>query len=216
MTETCRVIIVDDHVMFRQGVKRMLLERPDIEVVGEAGDGLELMSLLKSVVPDIIILDISLPKLRGIEAIPHIRACCPQTRVLMLTMHRDIEFLHQAVAAGADGYLLKEDAEKELFSAIEVIRGGNKYVSPLLAGEMADVWSDIYRGKRKSPITEPLTPREREVLKLIAEGKSNREISSLLFISIHTVVRHRAKLMDKLKLKNTVELVKYAMQKGYL
>ena len=211
-----RVMIADDHVMFRQGVTRLLREMADIEVTGEAGDGMELLGLLDSVIPDLIILDISMPKLRGIEAIPRIKASHPDIKILILTMHRDIEFLHQAVAAGADGYLLKEDAEKEVFSAIEVIRGGSRYVSPLLAGELANVWTDIYRGKRKSPLVEPLSLREREVLKLIAEGKSNKEVSTLLFISIHTVVRHRAKIMDKLNLKNTAELVKYAMQKGYL
>jgi DNA-binding NarL/FixJ family response regulator len=209
-------MIADDHLMFRQGVRRMLREMADIEVAGEAGDGLELLSLLGDIVPDLVILDISMPKIRGIEAIPHIRTICPQAKVLVLTMHRDVEFLHQAVAAGADGYLLKEDAEKELFSAIDAVRGGSKYVSPLLAGEMANVWADVYRGKRKSPLVEPLSLREREVLKLIAEGKSNKEIATLLFISIHTVVRHRAKIMDKLKLKNTAELVRYALQKGYL
>ena len=207
MTAACRIIIADDHVMFRQGVKRMLLERPDIEVVGEAGDGLELLSMLKSVVPDLVILDVSMPKLRGIEAIPHIRACCPQVRILVLTMHRDIEFLHQAVAAGADGYLLKEDAEKELFSAIEVIQGGSRYVSPLLAGELADVWADVYHGKRKSPMIEPLTFREREVLKWLAEGRTNGKIAEVLGVSQLTIKNHVQHILRKLGATNRTEAV---------
>ena len=211
-----RVVIADDHVMFRQGLKRILQEMDDMEVVGEAGDGLELLALLKKIVPDMVILDISMPKLRGIEAIREIRMVHPEVKVLMLTMHKDRDFLQQAIAAGANGYLLKEDAEQEVFSAIETIRAKKMYVSPLLAGELADDWAQIYRGERKSPFVETLTPREREVLKLIAEGKSNKEIADLLFISIHTVIRHRANLTDKLNLKKTADLTKYALQKGYL
>jgi len=214
--ESYRIVIADDHIMFRQGLRRMLEEMPESNVVAEAGDGLELLNLLGNIVPDLVILDVSMPGIRGIEAIPHIKTSCPEVKVLVLTMHRDVEFLHQAIAAGADGYILKEDADKELFSAIKAIRGGSKYVSPLLAGEMASIWADVYSGKRITPLVDPLTPREREVLKLIAEGKSNKEISALLFISVHTVVRHRAKIMDKLELKNTAGLVKFAMQKGYL
>jgi DNA-binding NarL/FixJ family response regulator len=211
-----RVMIADDHVMFRQGLKRILQEMTDIEVVGEAGDGLELLALLNKIVPDMVILDISMPKLRGIEAIREIRMVHPDVKVLILTMHKDTDFLQQAITAGANGYLLKEDAEQEVFSAIETIRGKKMYISPLLTGELTDDWAQIHRGERKTPFTEPLTPREREVLKLIAEGKSNKEIADLLFISVHTVVRHRANLMEKLNLKKTADLVRYAVQKGYL
>jgi DNA-binding NarL/FixJ family response regulator len=211
-----RVMIADDHVMFRQGLKRILQEMTEIEVVGEAGDGLELLALLNKIVPDMVILDISMPKLRGIEAIREIRMVHPDVKVLILTMHKDTDFLQQAITAGANGYLLKEDAEQEVFSAIETIRGKKMYISPLLTGELTDDWAQIHRGERKTPFTEPLTPREREVLKLIAEGKSNKEIADLLFISVHTVVRHRANLMEKLNLKKTADLVRYAVQKGYL
>jgi DNA-binding NarL/FixJ family response regulator len=211
-----RVVIADDHVMFRQGLKRILQEMADVEVVGEAGDGLELLALLNKIVPDMVILDISMPKLRGIEAIHEIGKIHPEVKVLILTMHKDRDFLQQAIAAGANGYLLKEDAEQEVFSAIEAIRAKKMYVSPLLAGELTDDWAQIYRGERKSLFVEILTPREREVLKLIAEGKSNKEIADLLFISIHTVIRHRANLTDKLNLKKTADLTKYALQKGYL
>ena len=211
-----RIVLADDHVMFRQGLKRILQEMDSLEVVGEAGDGLELLKLLTGVIPDMVILDISMPHLRGIEAIVEIKAIHPDVKVLILTMHNDIDFLHRAIAAGANGYLLKEDAEKEVFSAIDTIREKKTFVSPLLAGELTDDWAEVCRGERKTPFTESLTPREREVIKLIAEGKSNKEIAEMLFISRHTVVRHRANLMDKLDLKNTADLVKYAIQKGYL
>ena len=132
-------------------------------------------------------------------------------------MHKEIEYFHQAISAGADGYLLKEDADSELFSAIEKIQHGKIYISPVLSDEFTDEWAQMRRGDHK-PFSEPkrLTVREREVLKLIAEGKSSKEIADLLFISRRTVERHRANLMDKLSLKKTADLVKYAIQKGYV
>jgi len=159
-----------------------------------------------------IILDISMPNLRGVEAIYEIKRIHPETKVLMLTMHKDKEYLYQTISAGADGYFLKKDADAELFSAIEKIRKGSMYVSPSLSEESSGDWEQIRQGFRK-PI---LTTREREVLNLIAAGKSNKEIAEHLFISVHTVERHRANIMDKLNLKNTADLVKYAIQKGYI
>jgi DNA-binding NarL/FixJ family response regulator len=186
-------------------------------VVGEVDCGLELLKLLQKLVPDLIILDISMPNLRGIEAIHEIRIVHPDVKILILTMHKDKEYLHQAISAGADGYLLKEDADTELSSAIKTIRHGRFYISPLLSEELTDDWIRTWRGKSKLPIQlESLTIREREVLKLIAEGKSSKEIGELLFISVRTVERHRANIMEKLNLKKTADLVKYAIQKGYV
>ena len=209
-----RVIVADDHVLFRQGLKSILQAALDLVVVGEAGDGLELLSLLKISAPDphLIILDISMPSLRGLEAIPEIKAIRPSVKLLIVTMHRDKEYLYQALAAGADGYLLKKDADAELFAAIAKIRQGKTYVSPHLTDELMDYWVHL-RGRLGRPI---LTNREREVLKLIAEAKSNKEIAGLLFISVHTVERHRANIMRKLDLKKTADLVKYAIQKGFI
>jgi DNA-binding NarL/FixJ family response regulator len=209
------VVLADDHVMFRDGLKRILEEEPDLELVGEAGDGMALLDLLTRLAPDMVILDISMPKLRGIEAIREIKRGNADVTVLILTMHKDMDFLQEAIAAGADGYLLKEDAEKEIFSAIETIRQRKPYVSPLLAAEMTDDWAQIQRGERKAS-SGPLSLRESEVLKLVAEGKSNNEIAEMLFISVHTVVRHRANIMEKLNLKKTVDVVRYAFQRGYL
>jgi len=212
-----RIVLADDHVMFRQGLKRILEERSDLEVVGEVDCGLELLKLLERLVPDLIILDISMPNLRGLEAIHEIKMSHPEVRILVLTMHKDQEYLHQAITAGAEGYLLKEDADAELFSAIDRVRRGRIYVSPKLSEGVTEDWVKMSRGDHK-PSFEPekLTTREREVVKLIAEGKSSKEVGDLLFISVRTVEHHRANIMEKLNLKNTADLVKYAVQKGYV
>jgi len=203
--------------MIRHGLRRIVEEIPDWEVIGEAGCGLELLALLNQLTPDMIILDISMPKLRGIEATHEIKVIHPNIKVLILTMHKNKEYLYQAISAGADGYLLKEDADTELSSAIQTIRRGRIYISPLLSDELTEDWAQISRGKSKIPFErDPLTTREKEILKLIAEGKSNREIADLFFISVRTVERHRANMMMKLNVKKTADLVKYAIEKGYI
>ncbi len=209
-----RILLADDHVMFRQGIKRILEGVDGLEVVGEVGDGLKLLDMVKKSPPDMVILDISMPSLRGLEATREIKATNSGVKVLILTMHKDSEYLYHAISAGADGYLLKEDADTELFSAIEKARQGEKYVSPLLSGELANDLGQICHKGRK-PSMEPLTTREREILKLIAEGKSSKEVAGLLFISIHTVQNHRANIMGKLKIRKAADLVRYAIRKGY-
>jgi len=209
-----RIVIADDHALFRQGLRSILLDVADLEVVGMAGDGLELLDLLKSnkINPHLVILDISMPKLRGLEAIREIKTIRPEVKILIVTMYKDNEYLYQALTAGADGYFLKSDADRELFEAIERIQKGKTYVSPHLNEKLEDDWDRVRRALNK-PI---LTNRESQVLKLVAEGKSNKEIGDALFISVHTVERHRANIMGKLNLKNTANLVKYAIQKGYV
>jgi DNA-binding NarL/FixJ family response regulator len=214
--EHCRIILADDHVLLRQGVRKILSENTRLEVVGEAGDGLELLRLIKTQAPDIVILDISMPHLRGIEAIREMRAMQPGLRILVLTMHRESDYLFQAISAGADGYLLKEDAEKDLFSAIESVSQGRIYISRFLAEESRRDWVQIRRAAGQAPSGDPLTSREREVLKLIAEGKSSREIGQLLYISHRTVERHRANMMEKLNVNKTADLIRYALAKGYV
>ena len=215
--EPFRVVLADDHILVRQGLKRILEEMADLEVIGEAGNGLELLKLLERITPQMILLDISMPNLRGIEAIREIKALHPEAKILIITMHKDKEYLYQAISAGANGYFLKEDADTELSTAIETIRRGKVYISPLLSGDLADDWAQTYRAKSKLPYEpDTLTTREREVLKMIAEGKSSKEVADLLFISVRTVERHRANLMDKLGIKKTADLVKYAIQKGYV
>lgn len=210
-----KIILADDHMMFRQGIKKILSEIDDIEVIGEARDGLELLSLVKKMLPDMVILDISMPKIRGIEATREIKKIDAKIKVLILTMHKSREYLSYAISAGVEGYLLKEDADSELFSAIENIRRGRAYISPILNVELADNFIRMCRGDNKRQ-SEELTSREREVLKLIAEGQTNKKIADLLFISIRTVENHRANIMRKLRFKNTSDIVKYAIRKKYI
>lgn len=216
MAKRYRVILADDHVLVRRGLTRILEENQNLEISGEVGDGLELLSLLNKMNPDIVILDVSMPNLRGIEAIPEIHRVQPDVKVLILTMHKEEEYLYQAISAGADGYLLKEDAEKELFLAIENIRNGRVYISPSLADQSMQNWVRMRRGEDTTYDTQPLTIRQREILKLIAEGKSNKEIGDLLCISVRTVERHRANMMSKLNIKKTAELVQYALRNHYI
>jgi DNA-binding NarL/FixJ family response regulator len=204
-------------VLVRQGLKRILEGIEDLEVIGEANDGLELLDLLNRSTPDMIILDISMPKLRGIEAIHEIKALRPEVKVLMLTMHKEKEYLYLAISAGAKGYLLKENADKQLFAAVDKIRQGKLYISPYFSEELFEDLVQIGKGEGKASLgIDPLTTREREVVKLIAEGRSSKEIADLLFISVRTVDNHRANIMEKLNLKKSTDLVKYAIQKGYI
>jgi len=211
------IILADDHVLVRQGLKRILEGTDDLEVVGEANDGLDLLQLLRHVTPQMVILDIFMPNLRGIEAITEIKAMHPDVKILILTMHRDKEYLYLALSVGAKGYLLKEDAPKELFAAIADVRQGKTYISPYFSDEVIGDLVQITKGDASAIFeADPLTPREREVLKLIAEGKSSKEIANLLFISFFTVNNHRANIMEKLNLKKATDLVKYAIRKGYI
>jgi DNA-binding NarL/FixJ family response regulator len=211
------IVLADDHVLVRQGLRRILEGMADLKVIGEVNDGLELLNLLNHLTPDMVILDIFMPNLRGIEAIHEIKKIRPEVKILILTMHKDKEYLYLALSAGAKGYLLKEDADKELFSAIEKVRQGKTYISPHFSEEIVDDLVQVGRGEAKTVFeVDPLTPREREVLKLIAEGKSSKEIAQLLFISVPTANNHRANIMEKLSLNKATDLVKYAIRKGYI
>jgi DNA-binding NarL/FixJ family response regulator len=212
-----RIILADDHVLLRQGLRRIIEGVGDLEVIGEANDGLELLGLVKRLTPHLVVLDISMPHLRGIEAIHEIKMIHPPLKVLVLTMHKERELLIAAVSAGASGYVLKEAADTELFSAIEKVRQGGIYVCPKMSDEVTADWTQAHRGGRNTlPEGDPLTTREREVLKLTAEGKSSKEIGELLCISCRTVEHHRASIMTTLKLRRTADLVRYAISRGYL
>ena len=212
-----KIIMADDHALFRDGLKRILTESKDLKVIGEVADGLELIKILHHLKPNMVILDITMPNIRGIEAIQEIKTMHPEAKILVLTMHRDKEYLHQAISSGAHGYLLKEDADSELFSAIDKVKQGKIYVSPKLSEYLTEDWARIHRGEHDvASEIEPLTTRERQILKLVAEGKSSKEVASLLNISNRTVEHHRSNIMDKLSLKNVAELIKYAIHKGYI
>ena len=209
----CRIVLADDHALIRHGVKKMIEEDPGLRVVGEAADGLELMGLLKTTPADLVILDISMPNLRGIEAIREVRKICPQIKVLMLTMHKGEQYLCSSFASGADGYLLKEDSDTELLPAIAKVRQGEFYISPNLSREFPeDVIASCTR--RREADGEILTPREKQILQLVAEGVTSRDIADKLDISKRTVEHHRANMMKKLNIKRVADLIKYAIGRG--
>jgi DNA-binding NarL/FixJ family response regulator len=203
------VVLADDHAMFREGIRKIIERMEDVRVDGEAGDGLELLQLLKDSCPNLVILDLSMPNLRGLEAIREIKRAYPQVKVLVLTMHKKKEFIRQVLRDGADGFLLKEDAGGELLRAVETIRRGEKFLSPLLS----DILTSLFLEKDRKEI---LTMREREVLKLLAEGKTSKEIAEALFISPYTVRRHRTNIMEKLNAKSLADLLKYAISWDYI
>jgi DNA-binding NarL/FixJ family response regulator len=204
------VVLADDHTMFREGVKKIFERMEDVTVSAEAGDGLELLELLKTFSPDLVVLDISMPNLRGLEAIREIKRAYPKVKVLVLTMHKKKEFIRQALRDGANGFLLKEDAGGELIRAVETIRNGGIHLSSLLGGTL------LLNLALEKDQKEVLTTREREVLKLLAEGKRTNEIAAALYISPYTVRRHRSNIMEKLNIKTLADLLKYAISADYI
>jgi len=208
------IILADDHALMREGIRNIIEAVPGLKVIGEAGDGHQLLTMLKKTIPDMVILDISMPGLRGVEAAREISARYPDVRILMLSMHKSQEFLAMALEAGARGYLLKEDTGDELLHAITRLRAGRTFLSTTLANHLSKDIIAICRGNHETH-ADPLTVRERQVLKLIAEGHTDRRIGELLFISLRTVQRHRYNIRTKLNLKHTADLVKYAIARGY-
>ncbi len=211
----CKIVLADDHAILRQGIKKIIEEEDNLEVVGEVSDGLELIDFLNNNRANLVLLDISMPNVRGIEAITEVRRAQPGVKVIMLTMHNNKEYLYAAIAAGADGYLLKENSDDELLSAIDQVLHGETYISSTLAADFSDDLMKFYRKNKKLPF-EHLTNREREVLKMVAEGNTSREIGDLLYISLRTVEHHRANIMRKMKFRSVADLIKYALDKGYV
>ncbi len=209
-----RIVLADDHAILREGIRKMIDDTSGLTVVGEAGDGLELLRLVHHCDPHMVIVDIAMPGLRGIEAAHEIRKTHPQVEILFLSMHKTSEYLYLAVQVGAKGYLLKEDTGSELLRAIDAIRRGGTYLSPLIRQELPHDLMNLFRGDHHYD-DDPLTSRERQVLKLVAEGRTSREIAALLFISVHTVNNHRKNIKRKLNIQKNTDLVRYALQKGY-
>jgi DNA-binding NarL/FixJ family response regulator len=214
MVNSYRIVLADNHVMFRQGIKMIIQVVANMEVVGEAGHGLELLDLLKKTPTDMVILTMSMPKLGGLEAPREIKIINPEIKVLVLTMDKDKENLYHAFSAGANGYLLKHDTERELLVAIEKVRKGGNYISPLLLPHLTSFFrkESLHNGEAPKDV---LTKREEVIIKLIAEGKTSNEISRMLFISKSTVTNHRYNIMRKLKVKRSSQLVRYAIQRGF-
>ena len=203
------IVLADDHVMFREGIRKIIERIEETVVSGEVNDGLELIDLLKNSCPNLVILDIAMPNMRGLEAIREIKKHYPQVQILVLTMHRKKEFIRQALADGADGFLLKEDPSGELVRAVQTLKSGGKYLSRLISGDLITLTVE-------QDHSDSLTSREREVLTLLAEGKKTQEIALALFISAHTVRRHRYNIMEKLNINNLADLVKYAISQSYI
>jgi DNA-binding NarL/FixJ family response regulator len=208
------IILADDHALMREGIRNIIEAVEGLKVIGEAGDGHQLLKMIKKTIPDMVILDISMPGLRGIEAAREIKNHYPQVCILVVSMHKSQEFLAMALEAGANGYLLKEDTGDELLKAIARLRAGRTFLSTTLANTLSTDIIAICRGSLAAR-ADPLTARERQILKLIAEGHTDRRIGELLFISLRTVQRHRYNIRTKLNLKHTADLVKYAIARGY-
>jgi two-component system, NarL family, response regulator NreC len=211
-----RVLLADDHQLMRSGVRLMLQRQADLEVVGEASDGREAVALAKSLKPDVVVMDIGMPSLNGIEAAHQMTEERPELAVMILSMHADESYVLRALRAGARGYLLKDSAEADLTRAVHVVAGGKSFFSPAVSKLLLD---DYVRKLKRSGTDDPydlLTPREREVLQLVAEGKSNKDIANLLNLSVYTVESHRSNLMEKLHLNGLPELILFAVRRGII
>ncbi|HUY79777.1 MAG TPA: response regulator transcription factor [Ktedonobacterales bacterium] len=211
-----RVLLADDHTILRAGLRMMLNAQRDIEVIGEASDGRQAISEAQRLLPDVILMDITMPECNGIEATRQVKRLLPETRVLVLTMHENEEYLFQMLRAGAAGYILKEAADTELITAIRIVYSGRFYLSPSAQSMMVGDYLQRVRSGEEHDSYSALTEREREILKLVAEGHTNNQIAERLFISPKTVDTHRTHIMDKLNLHSRAELVKYAMRRGLL
>lgn len=209
-----RVLIVDDHALFREGVRALLNTYPDLEVVGEAGDGLEAIEKARELSPDVVLMDIGMPGLGGLEATLEIRKIRPESKVLVLTQHDNREYIVRFLKAGAAGYILKKAAGTELVSAIRLAHKGGVYLQSALSPEA--LAQSLEKEAQEPPAYERLSDREKQVLKLVAEGRTSREIAELLNLSVKTVVGHRTNIMEKLGLHNRAELIKYALKQGII
>ena len=206
-----RILLADDHTMVRQGFRLILSLQSDMEIVGEAGNGQEAIEFAEKLQPDVVVMDIAMPELNGIEATRRVLISSPRTRVLALSMHKDSAYVREVLKAGARGYLLKDSVDNDLVTAVRAVARGEGYLSPAVSEA---VLSDYRRH-----VTEPLdllTAREREVLQHIAEGKTNKEIATALKLSVYTVDAHRSRVMEKLNLHSAGELVRFAVRNGLI
>ncbi len=206
-----RILVVDDHAVLRDGIRALLAVHDDIEVVGEASEGKEAVTKAQELVPDVVIMDIAMPGMDGLEATRRIRKKHPKMKVLVLTQHDNKEYILSVIKAGASGYVPKRALGSELVSAIKSVKEGDSFLYPSAASALIEDYLQQTRGE--DPYDQ-LTAREREIFKLIAEGHTSRKIADMLFLSLRTVQGHRLKIMEKLDLHNRTELIKYAMRKG--
>ncbi len=211
-----KVFLVDDHRIFLEGLVRLIQDHPSMKIIGTARDGRETLKQIQALQPDVVLMDISMPNLNGLEATRLIKQASPKTKILILSMHENDEFLKRALKAGAVGYLLKDSSADELFQAIEEVDRGNTYLSPSLSRKLID---DYLGTLKRGPVKisdHALTGREREILQLLAEGHSNPEIAKCLHLSAQTIATHRKKIMKKLHLHRITDLVRYAIRNGII
>ena len=206
-----RILLADDHAVVRQGFRAMLAQQPDISIVGEAGNGREVLALAEKTKPDLIVMDVAMPELNGIEATRRLTANMPGLRILALSMHKDSVYVREMLKAGAKGYLLKDSGESDLLDAVRTLARGGEYISPAVQEALISA----SRASGTSALDQ-LTSREREVLQLIAEGKTNKDVAVVLKISPFTVDAHRGRIMEKLKVHNVNELVRFAVRHGLI
>lgn len=208
-----RIVIAEDHTILREGLKALLSRDPDLEIAGEASDGLEAVRVIAELKPDLALMDLSMPRMSGIDAIREIRRSCPETRILVLTVHKNEEYVIASLKAGANGYLLKDSTHQELMQAVAHVLDGRPYLSP----GISDTIISGYLAGRKDEVRTPLdllSQREKEVLKLVAEGHRNKDVAEYLFISVKTVEKHRDNIMKKLDLHSTWALTTFAIEHG--
>jgi two-component system, NarL family, response regulator NreC len=209
-----RVLLAEDHTIVRQGICALLKSEPDLEVIGEASDGLEAIELAKKLIPDVVLMDIAMRNLNGLEATRKIKKLFPHMKVLVLTMYENEEWIFQILKAGASGYLIKDSAMTDLTSAIRAIHQGDSYLSPSISKKVIDEYIRKAEIGEKNCVDDLLSNREREILQLIAEGDSVPKIASLLCISKKTVEAHKTHIMEKLNIRDKVGLIKYAIRTG--
>ena len=212
--EKKKILIVEDHTILREGLKALLATNPDIEIAGEAEDGREAIWLVEKLNPDMVLMDLSMPRMDGIQAIREIKKRWPKKRVLALTAHKTEEYVLTTLRAGADGYLLKDSTYQEMMTAVKSVLSGKRYLSPGISEKVIEGYLEAKQTIKVQGAWDNLTAREREVLKLIGEGYRNKEIADLLVISPKTVEKHRANLMEKLNFHNVSEVTAYAIEKG--
>lgn len=214
MKNKYRIVLVEDHTILREGLRSLLQEHDNMEVVGEAGDGRTAVRLVLSLKPDLVLMDLSMPKMNGFEAILEIKKTESDIKIIALTVHNTEEYILMTLQAGADGYVLKDATHDELIMAIRQVLSGKRFLSPSVSGKVIEGYLEGKKNTHPKSQIDSLTQREREVLKLIAEGYKNKEIADFLCISLKTVEKHRANLMRKLDLHNTSALTLYAVERG--
>lgn len=214
MSQKVRIVIAEDHTILREGLRSLLSSNPSFEIVGEAEDGREAIKCVEKFKPDLILTDLSMPRMNGMEAIKEIKRESPTTKVLVLTVHRAEEYILATFRAGADGYLLKDSTHAELVMAVKKVLSGKHYISPEISEKVIEGYLDGRRTLKTKSSWETLTQREREILKLIAEGYKNKGIADDLCISVKTVEKHRANLMEKLDLHSIQALTAFAIERG--